>query len=490
MSISSPGIGSGLDVNSIVSKLVAVESAPVQLLQNKASVIQSEVSAFGTVKSDLASLQDAASALTTPDIWDSKTFTSSNATAITGTATSSAMAGSLSVQVNSLATSQSVKSAAVSSTAVFGAGSLSIQPGTWNSDGSFTASTTSPAVSISVSATDTLATIAASINNQSAAAGVSAQLVTSGSTQTLLLRGTSTGAVSGFQITPSGTGLDALGYYASTSTTQVPASTDPTTGVVTPAHYPAGGGLTQTQAASDASLTIEGVAVTSASNTVTDALSGVTLNLLTTTTTPAQVTMAVDNTAITAKIQAFQTAYNQMNTDLKSLTAYDATSKSGGPLLGDSTTTGIQSMLRSLIGASGPATSTIGRLSDLGLQIQADGSLSTNTTKLNAALQDTNNVKNFFSASTGSSSTDGIAKRIYDFAFGALGVGGQVTVHSAGFQTSLSQNADDITKFNAHIADYQKQLLAQYNALDTTMGTISSLNSFVSAQLAQWSKSS
>ena len=492
--LSSPGIGSGLDVNSIVSKLVAVESLPLQVMQAQASTIQTDISAFGQISSDLASLETASSALQDPSTWNSLTLTSSTPAAITGSTTSGALAGSLSVQVNSLATSQTVASMAMPTGQAIGtAGTLTFQMGTWNSDGSFTNASgvnggTAPGpVTINVTATDTLATIAASINSQSSAAGVSAQVVTSGTTQTLLLTGNSTGAASGFEVTPS-SGLDSLGYYASTSTTQVPAST--TNGVTTPAHFPSGGGLTQSTAASDASLVIQGIAVTSPSNTVTSALSGVTLNLLTTTSSPAQITMSVDTASITSKIQAFQTAYNQLNSDIATNTAYDSTSKTGGPLLGDTTTYGIQSMVRSIIGATGPSTSTIGRLSDLGIQIQADGSLSTNSTTLAAALQNPSNVQAFFSASSANGTNDGIATRMYNFSFGALGVNGAATVHTAGYQTALTNNTNDQDTFNTHIAAYQSQLLAQYNALDTTMGSLSSLSSFVTAQLAQWNKSS
>ncbi len=509
--LSSPGIGSGLDVNSIVSKLVAVESLPLKVMQTQAASIQTDISTFGQISSDLSALEAASSALQDLTTWKALTLTSNTPSAITGSTSSGALAGSLSVQVNSLATSQTLASAAVPNSAsgvpgtIGTAGTLTIQMGSWNSDGSFTnavgvsGGTAPAAVSVTVSATDTLATIAAHINSQSSAAGVSAQVVTSGNNQSLLITGNATGAASGFMITPdTGTdasgaanplgSLDSLGYYASTTTTQVPAST--TNGVVTPAHYPPGGGLTQSTAASDASLVIQGIAVTSASNNVTTALSGVTLNLLTTTTSPVQLTMAVDTASITTKIQAFQTAYNQLNSDIATSTAYDSSTKTGGPLLGDTTTYGIQNMVRSILGANGPTNSTIGRLSDLGLQVQADGSLTTNSTMLAAALQNPSNVQKFFANVSADGSNDGIATRMYNFSFGALGVGGLATLHTAGYQTTLATNSKNQATFNTHIAAYQAQLLAQYNALDTTMGSLSSLSSFVTAQLAQWSKSS
>ena len=158
--------------------------------------------------------------------------------------------------------------------------------------------------------------------------------------------------------------------------------------------------------------------------------------------------------------------------------------------MGDGTVTGMQTMLRSLVGGNGPSGNSIGRLSDLGLEIQADGSLSTNSTKLDAALQDPVNVKAFFAAAGATATDNGIARRIYDFAFGALGVSGSITAHSAAFQKAIDQNTKTIDKFNTHIADYQKQLLAQYNAMDANVAKLNSLGTFVSSQIAQWNKTS
>ena len=494
MAISSPGIGSGLNITSIVSQLVAVEQQPVQVLQSKGSTLQNKLSVFGTVKSDLSALQDAASALVSATTWDSKNFSSDNTSAVTGTATSSALSSAFSVEVTGLASGQSVKTAAAptGTKGPAAGGTLEIQLGSWTADGVFTAKPASkagdppPKETITIGADASLSDIAASINEKTATAGVTATVVTAGGNQQLLIRSNSTGAQSGFQITASA-GLEQFGYVA--GTVQTPA-VPPSPGVVgTPAYYPTVGGLTKTQTAADASLTIDGIVVTSATNTVTDAIPGLTLNLLSKTTSAAQISVDVDKTAIKAKIQAFQDAYNKINTDLKTFTAYNSTTKTGGPLLGDSTTSGLQSMLRTLVGATGPSTSTIGRLSDLGMQIQADGSLSTNSTILDAAMQNPKNVKEFFSASTGTASGNGIAKRIYDFAFGATGIGGSVTTHSAGFQKAIDQNNTAMDKFNVHIADYQKQLLARYTQLDTSMASLNSLSSFVSAQITQWNKS-
>jgi len=564
MAISSAGVGSGLNVQSIISQLVAVESRPVQLLQQKGSVLQTKISAFGQVKSDLSSLQDAATALMNASSWTSKTFASNNTSAVTGTVTSTALASTFALTVDQLAKGQSAKSGVFASDyKAPAAGTLSIQLGTWDAGGTFS-SAGSAAVSITVAKDDSLATIAASINAKSSTAGVSATVVTANGTQQLLLRGTNTGAAAGFQITAS-TGLEVFGtqtfkppFVAPANATlslqldanAFPGSTPmsiavskgdsldaivtkinanpPAAGIIaskvtaldgtqqlqlvdgtpaavsfaltdnaTSATYPftqSNGAITRTQNAQDASITVDGVSVTSASNTVSDALPGVTLNLLATTptspTTPALVTVGEDKDAMKAKIQAFQDAYNKLNTDLKSLTKYDATSKTGGPLLGDSTVTGLQSVLRSiLVGEVPTSVSSISSLSKFGMTIQADGSIKTDSTKVDAALQDTNNVKAFFGNSSTDSKQKGIARRFYDFVFAANAVDGTVSSHSAGFQKQVDRNNKTIDTMNAHLADYQKQLAAQYTALDKNMAKLNSLSSYVSQQVTTWNKS-
>ena len=479
MAISSAGIGSGLNVQSIVSQLVAVESQPVQLLQAKGASLQTKLSVFGQIKSELSALQDASSALTDPSTWSSTSFTSSTPTAVTGTTTSAAAVGSFSVDVLNLVTTQSATVKVAAGYTAPEDFTLNIQLGTRTSTGTPPTDVFTPgsatAIPITVNAGDDLTKIAASINAKSA--GVVATVITTASGQQLALRGSTAGANAGFQLSAT----DSNGNSFGEGLVQTAAA----------GGFEKAGTWTTTQYAADAKARIDGIEVTSPTNTITGVVAGVTLNLLAPTTSTASVSVDIDKAAIKSKIQAFQDAYNKVYADLKTQTAYDAASKTGGPLLGDNTATGMMSMLRSLVGASGPAsTSSLHRLSDLGLEIQSDGSLKTNTTKLDAAMQTPSDVKAFFSTSTGTSSGDGIAKRMYDFTFGALGVGGSVSTHSTAFQKSIDQNNANIDKFNLHIAAYQKQLLAQYNALDASMAQLNSLSTFVSQQITTWNKSS
>lgn len=476
MAISSAGIGSGLDVNTIVTQLMNIEKQPLTQLQTRATGLQTKLSAYGSVKSNLAGLQDAASKLLDTSSWKAKTFTSSNTAAVSGSASTTALATSFSLQVNNLAQVQSTRSAAVATGSAIGSGGrLDIQLGQWT--GNNFAAGSGSTVSVTVSATDTLTDIATSINN--AGAGVTAVVVKTGGNDQLLLRGDTTGAASGFQvksfdsggtaITDGSTGLGKLAYdYSSASSS----------------FY----GMTSTQSAQDANIEIDGIVVTSANNTVADAVPGVSLNLLTETTTAATIVVGADTASIKSKLEAFQSAFNKLATTLTDLTKYDTASKKAAALQGDSTAVGLQSVLRSMVGANGPAGTSFGRMSDVGLELQRDGTLTTNTTKLDKALKNLPELNTFFTASTGTSTTDGMARRINTFIQQANGVDGNVSGRSKALQSSITRNSKDQEAVSLRLTQRQANLYAQYNALDTKMGTLTSLNSFITQQVAQWNK--
>jgi flagellar hook-associated protein 2 len=474
MAISSPGVGSGLDINSIVTQLAAVEKQPLVQLQKNASKLQTQLSSFGTVKSQLASLQDASAALLSSDTWGAKTFSSNNTSAITGSVSTSALASSFSVGVTQLAAAQTARTAAMTTTSTVGAdGSLSIAIGTWS--GSTFAQGTATPISVSISSTDTLTSVASKIN--SAGAGVSASVVTSGTEQRLLISGTNTGAANGFKITA----LD--------GSTEI---TDGVTGVGKFSYTSISGtnGLTRTQAAQNASSTVEGITVTSSTNSVADAVPGVTLKLLSTTSSNAQITVGGDTDTIKTKIKAFQDAYNNLVGNLKSLTKYDSTTKTAGALQGDGTAVGLLSVLRSMISATGPTASaaTFSRLSDVGLQQQQDGTLSTNESKLTTAMNSLDSLKTFFSNAGDSTATNGLARRFRDFAMQANGVTGTLSLKNTAIQTAITRNSKDQTKVNDKVTEVTKRLYSQYSGLDTKMGGLNGLSSFVSSQVAQWNK--
>ncbi|MCX7172127.1 MAG: flagellar hook protein, partial [Proteobacteria bacterium] len=132
MGLSSQGIGSGLDVNSLVSKLMDVERLPITALDTKTAAIQANISSYGTLKSTLSTLQDAAYSLSQADLYTSTTATSSDSTVFTATTSSTAATGSHTVVVNTLASAQKLQSTAfTNATDIVGTGSITFEFGTW-----------------------------------------------------------------------------------------------------------------------------------------------------------------------------------------------------------------------------------------------------------------------------------------------------------------------------------------------------------------------
>lgn len=472
-SISSPGIGSGLDVNSIVSQMMAIEKRPLQLLQSKVSNIETKISSYGQIKSALSALYDAANGLMNSSTWQSKQFSSSDKAVVTGTATTATVAGSFAIQVDALASNQSLASGSFASGSAMGtAGQLTLQTGRWNGAGTSFAGSGS-AVNISIEATDTLADIAGKINGSDA--GVSAVVVKGTTGDQLLVRSSKSGEENGFAISVEENGGPAL-----------PGSTFNKL-AYDPLSIAAGqAGMVRTMSAQDASFSINGIQVASASNTVADAVPGLTLNLLKTSVSPVEVSVDTDKAAARTKVEGFQQAYNKLNALLADLTRYDQATNKAQPLQGDNTATGLRNTLRGLLGQP-DASGTY--FASLGLELQQDGSLSINATKLDTALTDLPKLEQTLTASSGNALTDGLVTRIRDFAFTANGVAGDITGRSKALEASKKRNLSDQEAMSMRLEQRQQNMLKQYQLLDVKLGTMSSLSSFMAAQVSQWNKS-
>ncbi|WP_404300653.1 flagellar filament capping protein FliD [Alicycliphilus denitrificans] len=458
--ISSPGIGSGLDVNAIVSQMMKLEQRPLQLLQTKASGIETKISSYGQVKSAMAALYDAAKGLTNLDTWRGKQFASGDETILKGSASSSAQAAQFSLQVNHLAQSQSVATSSLPSGSGIGtSGTLTLERGKWSADQSGFAGAGS-AIDITIDAGDKLTDIAKKINDTKDA-GVSAVVIKDASGERLLLRSNTTGEENGFALSVSDPGLNILAHD--------------------PASVAADNGASRTQAAKDASFSINSVEARSASNTVEDIVPGVTLNLLKPSDKPIDITISDDTKAIKDKIEAFKDAYNKLNSTISGLTKYDQGSKKAQPLQGDNTVVGMLNSLRGLVGNPNSAGDYF---SSLGLEVQRDGSLNINSTKLDAALKDLPKLEKALT-----DGTDGLVTRIREFAFKANGVEGNITSRTKALQDSLKRNESDQERINLLLDQRQKNMLKQYQSLDANMSTMNSLSSFMNNQIGQWNKS-
>jgi flagellar hook-associated protein 2 len=468
--ISSPGVGSGLDVSTIVTQLMALERKPLNLLETAETKIQSQISEVGKIKSALSKFRDLAAKLASTDFWKQNAGTASNSAVSIATGPG-ASAADYTVEVQKLAAAQAVATpggAFASSSALVGAGTLHIEFGAWNAtqDG-FTPSATATALDVTVTADDTLASLRDKIN--AAGDGVTASILTDASGARLMLRSDATGTANGFRTSTTGGGaLAGLAY-------------DPSPGGVTAA--------TLAQAASNSQATINNLPVTSDSNSLNDVLDGVSLTLNAQTVAPMTLSVKPDTAAMKKTLTDFASAYTELAKLITTDTKYDATSKKAGVLQGDSAIVGLQTRLRAMLGATTAASTAFTRLSDAGFEQQQDGSLTVNTTKLDKALANLPQLQAMFAgSSTTDPSLDGFGKRFRVVASDILGIDGTLTSRTTGLQDKLTRNQKSQDHLEERLAQTQKRLEAQYSALDAKMGTLNSLSSYVTAQIAQWNK--
>ncbi|MBX3621901.1 MAG: flagellar filament capping protein FliD [Rhizobacter sp.] len=254
--------------------------------------------------------------------------------------------------------------------------------------------------------------------------------------------------------------------------------------------------MTQTQAAADAQLKINGLDVTSPTNTLTDVVQGLTINLLQPTTGAAQITVAQDNDALKKSVDTFVESYNALAKMLRTQTKYDEATQKAGSLQGDSTAVGLQRQLRNVLTSESPASSVYETINAIGITLQADGTLKVDSTKLTAALN-TNpaEVKKLFSAYTpqvneNDPDVNGIATRLRIYADKVLGLDGSLTSKTEGLNTSLKLNQKRQDELTDRLALTEARLRAQYTTLDTNMAKMSALNSYITNQVAAWNKSS
>ena len=379
MAISSPGVGSKLDVNGIITQLMAIEARPLTQLNTREISYQAKLSAFGSIRSALSQFQGAMSGLSFASRFEGSIAASTDATVVSASATSRAPAGSYSVEVSALAQAQRLVAAGqATTTGTIGTGALTfdfgtISGGTFDAPsgkyiGASFASAGSGLRTVTIAAgSGSLAGIRDAVN--AAGIGVTASIVNDGGTSPfrLVLSSDKTGAANAMKITVSGDpALDSL-------LGQNPASTQ---------------NLTQTASARNADLTINGVAVTKSTNIVSDALEGVTLTLSKTNVgSPATVSVARDNAKAVTAAEAFVKAYNDLNKTLEDLSAYNAETKSAAVLNGDPAVRSLQNQLRTVFNQPlGGTGSDLRSLSDIGIAFQRDGTLTLDATKMNRVM--------------------------------------------------------------------------------------------------------
>ena len=443
MGISASGMVSGLDVDSMVSSLMSIEQQPLANLKAKQTSFNAKLSAFGTLKSGVSTFQtavkalggDALRALTTSS-------TKSDVVGISATKDGGATAGSYAIEVSKLAQADKLVSAGIAPGATFAAANSSM------------AITIGGKTTPLVLTDTTLAGISSAINK--ANAGVTATILNDGTQDRLVITGSQTGSANGVSIAATGS-LAAFDTTAATTT------------------------MTRSQTAQNAEMKIDGIAVSKSSNTVTDAIKGVTLNLAQTNVgSPVTVSLAKDTTGISKSITAFVDAYNTLATAVNKQTAYNAATKTGAVLNGDASArsilTGIRGELtKAVSGAGGLST-----LSDIGIAFQRDGTLKLEKpAKLESALA-TNfeNVSSLFSSSTG------VATRLTKVTDEMLGSKGVFKNRTDGLNATIEGMKDSEDRMMQQLGQTEKRYRAQFVALDTMMTSMQSMQSYMTQQLS------
>jgi len=472
-----------LDVNSIVTQLMKVERQPIDKLEVKEASYQAKLTSYGTIKGAVSAFETAVSGLNNATKFQSLKATPSDATIFSASATSIATAGSYSLEVTNLAQAQNliadgqasiteaIGAAEATTTLTFDLGTISggsftAYNSTTETGGTYSGSTfTSNGVaaqSITInSSNNTLGGIRDAINE--ADIGITATIVNDGDATApyrLVLSSDDLGASNSMRITVSG---DAT-----------------ISGLL--AHNPAGTqNLAQTVTAQNANLKVNGVAVSKESNSISDVIHGVTLNLLTETATPVKLTVARDTSTISTSVTSFVKAYNELAEVFKTETAYDAAAKKGAVLMGDSTIRSLQSQLRSILGSAIPGTSgALNTLSDIGVSFKKDGTLELDQTRLDSAMED-----HFSDIAILFSSDDGYLTTLNTFTTSILSSNGMLANRTDGIGRTIADIKQRAAKMETRLLTIEKRYRAQFTALDVMLSGMNATSTYLTQQLAQ-----
>lgn len=387
MGLTVGGLGSGLDVEGMITKLMKLEAAPLTQLNSKEVKAQAKISAWGTVKSAVAAFQTATQAMQSATAFNSLKGTSSDETVASVTTTSQSKTGSASIAVTQLAQAgktmlagtftagQTINTLSTASTITLQFGTIT---GASGPTATFTPDSSVTAKVINIRANATLEQAVEDINK--AAVGVTARTVSTPAGLKVVVESLSTGGKTDMRIN-TGTGILNSGSNAF--------------GVVPTSVGAVGTDLVHAQ---DAQYTIDDVPISSKTNTITDALSGSTITLkgVSAAGKKANLTVATDTSGVKTQLEAFVKAYNDLNTTLRSLSAYGVSSgkgqapTGGGALSGDATVRAIQTEMRAMFNQAIPgAPKGYSSMVDIGVTFAKDGTLSLDSTKLSTAL--TNN---------------------------------------------------------------------------------------------------
>ena len=455
------GIGSGIDIDSIVASMVSAERAPKEAqLKTLESKTTTRITAIGALKSAISEFQTALGNLNKPELFQARAASSSNSELISVKAGVTAGAGSYKVAVSQLAAGSKVALQAIQDDAAnpvkLGTGTLKVSVG----------GTELPAITVDDS-NNTLAGVRDAINKAGAEQGVSATIVTDDAGSRLVLSSKATG-----------TGEDVtVAVEASTGDLSKLAFAG---GVAAPGADGSAGVISKAQ---DALLTVDGLSVTSKTNTINGAIEGVTLELkaLTEANQPLTIGVTLDEDGVKKQIQSFVDAYNKLigviNSQTKVTAVGDDKAPVTGALVGDATARTLLNTIRNeLVSVQG--TGSIRALTDIGITTQKDGTLKVDDDKL-ATVMD-----NSFEALSGLfAGGTGLATRLDEKLKPYTEIGGILEQRNKAMTETISKIDKQKEDLERRITSLQDRLYKQFNAMDLLVGQLSNTSSSLIASL-------
>lgn len=467
--ITNLGVGSGLNLSDILDSLETAEKASLTPISTQQTSYTAKLSAYATLKSALTTFQTANTTLNNADLFTATSATSSTSS-VSATTSGTTVAGRYTISVSQLAQAQTLTTAVQSSNST----ALGDSSATSRSLAITLADGTSKSISLTTAQTS-LTGMRDAING--ADAGVSASIIkVADGSYRLSLTSSETGtdnAVSSLTVTGDDTLQNIIGYDAT-------ASSNP---------------MTESVTAQNAKLTVNNVAIENSSNTIDDALEGITLNLNDVTTGNQTLTITKDTSKAENAVKGFVDAYNTLLDQFSSLTKYtavdagsDSQDSSNGALVGDSTLRTIQTQLKSLL-TNSSSTSSFKTLAQIGVTTDpTSGELELDTDKLETALSDdSDGVKAMI---IGDGKTTGIATTVASSLTTWLSSTGIVQAATDGVSKTLNNLTEQYNNMSDRIDDLIARYKTQFTALDVTMSKLNSTSTYLTQQFSTTSSSS
>ncbi|ORU94263.1 MAG: flagellar hook-associated 2-like protein [Cycloclasticus sp. symbiont of Bathymodiolus heckerae] len=449
MSISSVGIGSGIDLTSLIGQLIDAEgSATANRLNINEAGYQADISAFGSLKSALSLFQTGVEGLQDASDFQQRTATSSDSEIFTATADESADLSQYGIEVVQLAQAHKLISTdSFASTDAVGSGTLTLAQGT----GSF---------SITIAATDTLTDIRDAINAATDNTGLKAAIINvgDGTQQKLVFTANESGLSNAITITANDDDND---------------DTDALVGISRLINA----NLEEPAEALDGEIKVDGQLISSDSNVFDSVIDGISITAVSVG-AGEKLSVNENRTSVTSKINIFIANYNGLIDTFNALGSFDSDTSAAGILLGDATLRGVQNAIREKISSSVSGL-TYGTLAELGITTNDEGKLSVDNDVLNDALDDSfDDVGELFA------STNGLANTLDTIVENYIRSDGIIEARTDGLQLSVDDRIEQRAALDRRLLSLESRLLAQFSAMDILVSSLRNQSDFLTQQLA------